>query len=816
MKISLSWLKELLNLNNDISDQDIISAIEQLGYEIESIDKKDAVLLSKIKVVKVLSVEKHPNADKLTLCEVTDGKEKTKIVCGAPNVYKDMLTAYIQVGGKIADGTKIEARKVRGIVSNGMLCSAKELGLYDDYKGILEFDESFKLGSTLDKYFSDTIIDISTPANRYNCLGHLGVAKELAIKFNTDIKSKIDTLTSLEIKKLPFFDVRINPEICKRYIAIQISNVNNKIKLPFFITYRLNSLGIRNINPIVDISNYVMLEVGHSVHIFDYNKIEGGKIIVRYAKNGEEILALDGRKYLLDDSIVVIADECKPIAIAGIIGGEESCVDENTTDIVIESAVFNRSKIRLGRKKLNINTEASYRFERGSGWIMCELAALKTYQFILNYCGGEIVKLSDEKDKDYYNDLVSFNKNAIRTDLDFINSLLGVNIEMQSFINVLQQLGCSIKFSADINTSGRVILVVPPLDRQDIKFQADLAEEIARFIGYDKIPLTLPCNIEKTVGKDKEKELETKMISCLNSLGLSQSINYSLCSSKDNETLLNSEKFKISVLNPISSEYTELRMSLFSGLIKNLILNYNNQTENVALFEIGKVFYRNNSNNCEEKHIGVVLHGNQNILSWKQKYIEYDFHCISGIIETLLKFLKIDFIKTLDSSLLDKIELKPVLDKKLFTRVIYYVDKTKANLLGFAGEVNKQSLKIKLPKPVLYAEVYFEEIKKFLKEDIKYSTLPKYPYVNRDICLVVNKEITYPEIEKLIFEFLQSKGFIIDILPKDYYKKDNITSITLSLKLQDKNKTLTDEEINSIIENLLHELNKYGIQLRQK
>ncbi len=814
MKLSLLWLKEILNLNNSFLDQDIISAIEQLGYEIESINKPDSVLLSKIKVVKVLSVKKHPSADKITICEVTDGKEKTTVVCGAPNVYEGMLTAYVPVGGKIADGTKIEARKIRGVVSNGMLCSAKELGLYEEHKGILELDETFKLGTTLDRYFNDTIIDISTPANRYNCLGHLGIAKELAVKFNTELKFNIEPITSLEIKKLPFFNVKINKELCKRYIAIQISNANNRVKLPFFITYRLNSLGIRSINPIVDISNYIMLEIGHAVHIFDCNKIAGGEIIVRYSRNNEELLALDGKKYVFDDSIVVIADTQKPIAIAGIIGGENSCVDENTTSLVIESAVFNKSKIRIGRKKLGINTEASYRFERGSGWLMCELAACRCYQMILNYCGGEVVKFSDEMDKEYYNDLTSFN-NAIRVDLDFINNLLGTNIEKQIFVNIIQRLGNEIKFSSDGITSGKVFLVLPNLDRQDLKFQADLAEEVARFIGYDNIPLTLPCNIEKPIKIDKERKLETQIVNCLTFLGLSQVFNYSLCSAKDNEVVKNPERFRISVLNPVSSEYRELRMSLFSSLIKNLLLNYNKQTENVSLFEIGKIFYKNNNTTYEEKQIGIIVHGEQNLLSWKQEYIEYNFYYISGVIETLLKFLKIDFIKTVDSSLFDEISNKPILDKKLFTNCIYFVDLSNKHLIGFTCEVNKQNLKLKLPNSVFYAEIYFDVVKELLKEDFKFSPLPSFPYVSRDLCLVINKSITYPEIERIIYDFVKSKNLIIEILPKDYYKKENITSITLALKLQSKNKTLTDEETNKIIEELLKELNKHGLELRQ-
>lgn len=815
MKLSLSWIKEILNLADNFSYSQLINVIEQLGYEIENVEEKKFETLCAAKVVKVVSVEKHPNADRLHLCKITDGITETVVVCGAPNVYNGMLSVYLPAGQKLANGTIVEPKKIRGVVSNGMLCSAKELGLYDDHSGILELDNSFVVGTTLDKYLNDVIVEISTPANRYDCLGHYGIAKEVAVKLNLELKYRFLSISELENKKLPFFDVKIlSTELCKRYIAIQINNVNNKTQLPFYITYRINSLGLRTINPLVDISNYVMLETGHSVHIFDYDKLSNGKIVVRNAKNGETITALDGKNYCLDENVIVIADEEKPVAIAGIIGGQNSCVDNETKNIVIESAMFNRSKIRLAKKQLGINTEASYRFERGSGWNLCELAAMKIYQMITKYCGGVVEKFTDEKDMNYYNSITSFYQNGIKVDLDFISSFLGVKIETRDFINLYRSLGGEIKLTSLTDTTTRTFLVLPPLDRQDIKFQADVAEEIARFTGYDSIPETLPHNILKSELQNDNEKFFNQILQYLTSIGFVQVINYSLCSSNENKTLLflPNEIKTISVVNPVSAEYSELRVSLFNGLIKNVILNYNNQIDNIALAELGKVFYNRNENITEEYEIGLITHGKFKLLSWQQNFVEYDLYYISGVVETLLKMFDINFIKTVNEIQIDT--LRPELKPDFVHYKISYFDTEHSWLISRVYELKKE--KFKLPYTLCYAEIYIEKIKQLLKKEKIFVPLPKYPFVSRDLCLVIPENITYQQVEKIVQDCFREKNLDSQIILSDYYKKEKVTTITITLKIWDKNKTLTDEETNNIVSLIISKLNSYGVQLRQK
>ncbi|MFN3550518.1 MAG: phenylalanine--tRNA ligase subunit beta [Endomicrobiia bacterium] len=816
MKLSLNWIKEILNSQVDISDDKIISVLEDLGYEIESIQKQKSEVLSKVKVVKVLDLQKHPNADKLTLCRISDGKKEYNVVCGAPNVYKGMLTAYICSGNVLADGTKIEVRKIRGIESNGMLCSEKELGISENHSGILELDESFKIGDSLDKYFNDTIIEISTPANRFDCLGHLGIAKEVAIKLGIEFRNKNESISVLESKQLPFFDVKVvSNELCKRYIAINIQNVNNNCKLPFYITQRISSCGIRSINPLVDISNYVMLETGHSVHIFDYDKLLGGKIVVRCAESGESIVALDGKKYNLDKDIIIIADEKNPIAIAGIIGAKESSVNNETKNVVVESAVFNRSMVRLARKKLSITTEASYRFERGSGWQLCELAAMRTQQMILNYCKGNIARFTDYKDLEYYKNITSHFTNGINVNLNFISSLLGIEVEIKDFIELMRKIGSEVILGKSAEETKRLI-VLPPLNRPDIKFQADIAEEVARFYGYEKIPTTIPNIVSSTIKIDNYSRIKNKIINLMSCYGVSQAINYSLCSSKENEVVKDCNTKKIVVLNSVSNEFNELRLSLLSGLLRNLITNYNNQNENIALFEIGKIYYRENNNTIEKENLGIILCGSKNFLSWRQKILDYDFYFINGIIENLLSELKIKYKKKYFVS--NKNSSRPLLDESLVKNYLEYLSQND-EVIGFSCELKKDKFKLtKISAPVLYSEIYLDIISDLFQKEYIFESLAKYPFVLRDLCLVLPDEnINYEQIVETIKDFIKNnfKTISIEIEAIDYYKKDNFLSLTLSLKLQDKTKTLTDGETNDIINLILEELRKYRIELRR-
>ncbi len=810
MKLSLSWLKELLAGLKNFSDNEIISSIEQLGYEIESV-KYIGHNIDNVKTVQIVNIEKHPSADKLSLCDITDGTKTYKVVCGANNIYVGMLAAYIPAGSVLPNGTKIEVRKIRGVESQGMLCSEKELGLGEDHTGILELPKELPLGSSLGEIFKDTIIEISTPANRYDCLGHVGIAKELAIKLNLDFK--IERIVTDTLKPVAFFDVKIESfTLCPRYFAININSVNNKIVLPYFITQRLKNCDFRSINPLVDISNYVLLEIGHPVHIFDLDKIKSEKIIVRRGKPTEKILALDGKEYHLDENIIVISDIEKPIAIAGIIGAENSAVSLDTKNIVIESAMFNRRMIRLARKKLNISTEASYRFERGCGWDLCELAALRTCMLVLKYCGGTVEKFSDFKDIEYYYSLTRHTNSGIKVDLKFISNLIGSSVSIEELFRILRGLGGEIvlKEVSKIDPNESSFLFIPPVNRQDIRFQADVAEEYLRFKGYEIVNDTLPTLSNKELTKNSFDKLKNTIVEKLVSYGFFQVMNYSLCSSEENSYVKNIEQKKIRVVNPISNEYSELRCSLLAGLLKNVSLNYNNQQENLLLFELGKVYYKEAENVREEEQIGLIIAGKHKFFAWKQDVLEYDFYFMSGVIENLLSFLDIKYKKVFPT---EPINYSSIVKDC----VCYYSLENTSLLLASLYEIDKSQFK-KIPHKIFYGEIYIEKILPLFNEQKKFTELSVYPFVCRDLSLTVPDNIQYDEIINIIKNC--SFNEIVDINIFDYYQKvisdkEKITTIGLNIKFQHKEKTLTDEEVNKIVALLLEKLKTYGIELRK-
>ncbi len=806
MKLSLNWLLELLPGLKNFTDKEIISAIEHLGYELEDI-KFLGKGLECVRIVKILNIKKHPLADKLQLVEITDGKEIFTVVCGAKNIYVDMVAPYADAGTVLPNGLKIEKRKIREIESNGMLCSQQELLLGDDHSGIMDLGTEFVLGESLKKYVSDTIVEISTPANRFDCLGHVGIVRELAIKFGLNYPP--EKMLIEETKNLPFYDLKVeNSSICPKYIATSIINLKNDFKLPYFIRHRISVCGLRSINPLVDISNYVLLETGHPVHIFDTEKLEGNKIIVRKAKNGEKILALDGKEYELSLEDIVISDEKNPVAIAGIIGSEKACVSNSTKNILIESALFNREMVRKTRKRLGIITEASYRFERGSGWDMCNYAAFRTVQLVLLYCGGQLNKFIDLKDVQYQQSL----KKNLKLNLTFISNLLGIQVFEDDLFRVVKDLGGEIVF-AEKQTGDYII--VPPNSRPDWIYQADVAEEIARFKGYEKIPSTFPY-IYNSEPEDIKQELFLKqVVNYFVSIGFFQTINYSLCSEEENKLVKNYETDRIIISNPLSKEYSQMRLSLFSGLLRNLITNKNVQTEKLLLFEQGKIYYKRNYKINEEERIGFIITGEKKFISWKNETIKYDKYFIKGVVESLFKKLGVEY-KT-NYPKLEQKQSMCNLNDDLIERLIEYVIEDK--IISFVCEIDKSKIKVKSKYPIFYGELFIDRIAEIIKNNNKHFVeLPRYPFVIRDLSLTVGKNIKYEDVVNIIKNFSNnnlSTGEIIEIELFDYYKKDDITNISLSLKFQNREKTLTDEETNKIFFSLINELSKHSIELRK-
>ncbi|MCX7957356.1 MAG: hypothetical protein N2643_05675, partial [Endomicrobia bacterium] len=437
-------------------------------------------------------------------------------------------------------------------------------------------------------------------------------------------------------------------------------------------------------------------------------------------------------------------------------------------------------------------------------------------QMILNYCKGETVKFTDYKDIEYYKKITSYHTSGINVNLDFISSFLGINEEVKNFIELMRKLDAEVILGKEAEKT-KTMIVLPPLNRPDIKFQADIAEEVARFTGYDQIPTTIPNIISSSVRKSKYDIVKNKVINLLTSYGLNQVINYSLSSSEENEIIKNNISKKIFVLNPVSNEFNELRLSLLSGLLKNLVTNYNNQIENIALFEVGKIYYKEVDKTIEKENLGIILCGQVDFLVWKKNFLEYDFYFINGVIESLFSEFKIEYKKNYNYS--QKDTEKPSLDEDLFQNYIEYLD-NKDRTIGFICELKKDKFKLnKLSKPIFYAEVYLDMfVDLYSQEKYIFEHLPRYPFVLRDLCLTLpNEDISYEQIIETIKSFVKNNFSNINIYTEviDYYKKEEFLSLTLSLKLQNKTKTLTDEEVNNIINLMLGELKKYNIYLRR-
>ncbi|MFQ3676288.1 MAG: phenylalanine--tRNA ligase beta subunit-related protein, partial [Endomicrobiia bacterium] len=481
-------------------------------------------------------------------------------------------------------------------------------------------------------------------------------------------------------------------------------------------------------------------------------------------------------------------------------------VDNNTKNIVIESALFNKEMVRKTRKDLGISTEASYRFERGSGLGMCDRAAFRTIQLVLLYCGGQLTKFIDLKDVQYQQ---SLNK-KLKVNLKFISELLGMDVVEDDLLKVVKSLGGEIIF-AEKQTGNYVI--IPPNSRLDWVYQADVAEEIARFKGYDNIEDTFPA-IFNTEPEDKKYELFIKQIrQYFVSAGFSQVMNYSLCSESENKLFKNYDKQKIVVSNPLSQEYSQMRLSLFSGLIKNFITNKNNQINSVLLYEVGKIYYKTDDKIIEEEQVGFIISGEEKEISWKNNVLKYD-RCFSiGLVETLLKNLGLKYRKTYP-------EIENSIPVNKFTGqisdIIEYIVEDKT--VSFICEIDRTKLNLKTNYPIFYGEIYVEQLYKTYKIEKKFVPLVKYPFVLRDLSLVINQDISYEQILDIIKTFSDKNKQIceiVDIDLFDYYKKDTVTYITLSLKFQSEHKTLTDEEVNKIFFELVDVLKLHKIELRQ-
>ena len=788
MKISYNWLKDLVDFN--LPPQDLCKMLTFLGVETSVVS--GGTNWTNVITAKVLDKQKHPNSDHLSICKVNDGTKDYQIVCGAPNVAAGQTVPLALIGAKLPGDFVIKASKIRGVDSEGMICSQEELGLAAHSDGIMVLDEKTLLGKKLEDVLTDidTILEIEITTNRGDCLSHLGVAREIAAKLQ-----KIPTIPEIKTSKIAektLLDIKAK-DLCTRYIGCHITGVK-VAPSPKWITDKLEVCGIKSINNIVDITNYVMLELGHPLHAFDASTLSGKKVVVRRAEAGEKIATLDGKTHELNEKDLIIADASKPIAIAGVIGGEFSSIKDTTTEVFLEAAVFNPGSVRKTARKLNISTDASYRYERGTSWEIAETASWRALNLILELAGGRAEFRED------YN--IDENKRAVITlRVEKVSKLLGYDIDEKTIANILRFLGIEI----DSKVKDVLIATVPSY-RNDIKEEVDLIEEIARIDGYDKIPVLTDFSSASSE-KNKLEEpcrLIENLDTSLTGLGFCEAMNYSFCEIKDLDKFYLNYTYKIA--NPISKENEVLRPSLLPGLMKNFNFNIGQATTDIKLFELGKIF----DDKGERKVLGILMAGPvwQSWWKWESSKINpvFDFYFAGGIISNILpskEFMISD----------NRTPAKYFHPGK--TAAIVYHGKP----VGQFG-VLRPDVVGDFDGEVIYAEIEVENIEKVYKNKINpYEHIAKFPSVKRDISVVADKSVKFEKIEKIFKNIMRDGGILKDWSLFSVYESEKLgdgkISYSFRLSYRHNDKTLNDNEVNTDISKLLEKLKKdLGITLR--
>ena len=800
MKASIEWLEEYSDI--DVDSVKLGDILTMTGSKVETVEQRGNDIKNVV-VGKILEIEKHPDADKLVVTKVDVKTEILQIVTGANNIKVNDIVPIAKDGAELPGGVKIKTGKLRGIESCGMMCSVGELGLdVNDYPnqiehGIMILDKNLEkdLGKDIVEVLNlkEDIIDFEITPNRPDCLSIEGLGRETAVSLGKEFKNprkNIDELKIEDKKEIEGLTVDITaPDLCYRYIARVVKNVKVGPS-PEWMVRRLKACGVRSINNIVDITNYVMLELGQPMHAFDINSIEGKHITVRRAKENEKIITLDEQERVLGEDNLVIADDKKAVAIAGVMGGLNSEIENDTKTVVFESAVFNGGSVRKTAKKVGLRTESSSRFEKGLSAENALRAINRAVELVELLGAGEPI---NEK-IDVYPTKQKINK--IKLDVDKINSLLGINISKEEMIEILNKL--EIKVENDV--------AIAPYFRMDLEFVADLAEEIVRFYGYDKLETTL-IKADTTLGvRNKEQKIEKKIKEILVDSGFSEIYTYGFVSSGDLEkSKIKEEVIKnaITIMNPLSDEYKLMRPTTIPSMMQILALNNNKKNQNVKLFDLSRS-YRNVNNEVENDEVPLQ----ENILTIGMYGDDLDFYTLKGIIENVLEVSNIN-----------RYEIEKETKNESYHPGRCANIKVGIDVIATLGEVHPEVLgNYDIEKRAYLAEVNVTKLVKYSKVNKKYVEVPKFPAVERDIAVIVDENVEVGQIEKLIVK--KSKKLLESAKLFDIYRDEKIgenkKSVAFSLIFRNKNKSLSDEEINPIMEAIIAELEKQlGAELRK-
>lgn len=783
MLISLDWLNEYVKID-DKNINELENGLTMIGQEVEAIEKQGENL-ENVVVGKVVELKQHPDADKLTLCQVNvGGTENTQIICGAKNHKQGDKVIVAKVGAVLPGDFKIKKAKLRGVESAGMLCSGKELGISEDHEGIVILPEDAPIGMPIKEYLSlnDVVFELEITPNRPDCLSHIGIAREIAAYYERKVKYPYTEINEVEEKAEESISVEIqNKELCKRYATRVIKNVEVK-KSPEWLQKRLASMGIKSINNVVDVTNFILMETGHPMHAFDYADISGHKLIVRNANEKEKIETLDGKLRELSKDMLVIADTEKAVAIAGVMGGANSQVKESTKDIVLEIADFKAEKIRRTSKDLTLSSDSSYRFERGIDREDTIEVANRAAKLIQEVAGGKILKGIVEEN------IESLQKNRITVNLNKINKFIGKEIPKEKVYSILQNLNLEVIEKEEGN-----IEVVAPTYRGDLERKADIYEEVTRMYGFENIEAKMPSeNIQ--AGKVAEDLYNTRRFKKeLRSLGLQEVINYSFISKIGLEKI-NSEKEVVEIKNPISEEMEVMRPTLIFSLLQNIKDNFNKNIYDVKIYEISKIFNPGKEEVAEERvKIGIALGGKDTKHIWKVNPNKYDFFELKGYVEELF-----------DVAGLKSYKLERSQDKTFHPGRSAEIMVGK-DCIGVFGEIHPDVLtNMGIKEKTYVAEIDMEKMLKYSKSKVEYERIIKYPAVDRDLAIVVKEDVM---AGNMIKDIERSNNIIEKVELFDVYSGDRVEngykSIALNIKFRSKKGTLEEKEVTDAMDKIL-------------
>ena len=787
MKVSLSWLQAYVGLNLNINE--LADALTMAGLEVEAVSDRYEYL-NTVRVGRIVNVTAHPNADALKLCDVNIGGAVISVVCGAPNVKTDMLAPCALPGTLFPKGIVLEKNTIRGKASEGMLCSELELGLGDNGRGIMELNRGLSEGDPLNKALglSDPVLEIDLTPNRPDCLSITGIAREVAA-----LSGKKMTYPEIALPK-SMDDIAdhtsvtlMNADLCPRYAAGLVFNIAVRPS-PFWLQDRLISVGLKPINNIVDITNFVMMETGQPLHAFDFDRLAENRIVVRTARENETFVTLDGKERRLDPEMLMICDGEKPVALAGVMGGLNSEIEDTTTNILLESAYFDPVCIRKTSKKTGLNTDASHRFERGVDPGGTTTALKRAMQLIVDIGGGNCIQgVLDEYPS-------PIPEKTIEVSVRRLNQYLGTRLDVKAIKNYLD----SIEFDVEKIDLDR-FRVTPPSFRVDITRFEDITEEIARLYGYNNIETTFPLIPADARHPDKKIESRYRIKTMMTGLGFSEAINYSFISqqSYDHLELPADDPMRktVHILNPISEDQAVMRTSLIPGLLQTMKFNLSQQNKNLKIFEIGHAFIHTGKEDRQPREIEMLTGlwtGNRIDSTWFSKETPCDFYDIKGIVEELLRSIGIANASFTRMPIKSCFYTRP----GRTARIIYENEP-----MGLVGEIAPKVIgNYDLKQTAFIFELDLDRLIQSIPDTKSACPIPKFPATSRDITLIIDNDIeTYTIIERVesFREELVDNVHLFDVFEGDPIPKGK-KSVSLRVTYRSSKETLEDSRINDI------------------